>query len=299
MHKDVHPNWQSEHDEPVPVHVKEESATPEEGMTEASVSRRPAAMVGMFLVIAAGFTLFDGMDALRGQVTTGATVAAVQITENGLEPARLEVEHGQTITWTNTQDVPHILESDTLCSDTGFCLQTSTLFNGDSDTFSITVDMKPGTYEYFSSIADDMKGEIVIVTEVADDFQDFTDFEDVLQDSVANDFPPVNTTTPPPAVQNNSFPPPPPAQNNNAAIPSNPYTVGSERIHPFDSGGEPIPEAFGDDPNEAQRNAVASQVFQENRGPIRQPETGAGVWIVILGSVGLLWMMTRNLFAQV
>ena len=68
-------------------------------------------------------------------------------------------------------------------------------------------------------------------------------------------------------------------------------------MHPFDDGGNPVPEAFGDDPSTA-RSVVAYNTFNESHGPIRQPETGAGVWIVVLMSTLCLWWMTKGMFAK-
>lgn len=290
----IDPVWQSEEDEE-PVEVTVKKPVPEANSEGAVVSRRPAAIVGMLIVIGIGFSFFQGVENLTGQLTDGSNVKTVTITANGFEPARIEVEHGQTITWVNNQDVPHIIESETLCSDTGFCLMSSTLFNGDSDNFTITPDIQPGSYTYTSSISAELIGEVVVVTQIADDFID-------IENIIGNDFfaDPVGTTTAPPDSADNfnpqDFAPPP---QENTGLPTNPYAIGSERIHPFDGSGNPIPEAFGDDPNEATANQVAATAIAQGRGPLRQPETGAGVWGVIFGSIAGLYMVTRNSFAKV
>jgi plastocyanin len=280
----IHPDWQSEEDVPVPVTVKDEENA------SVQISRRPAAIVGMLLVVGIGFSFFRGVENLTGQLS--GNTQTIRITENGFEPDRLEVEHGQTITWMNEQDVPHIVESGTLCSDTGFCLMTNTLFKGDSDNFTITPDMPSGSYQYTSTIVDGVSGEIVIVTDVADDFVDISEIlgNDFFGESVA-------TTTPPPSGFDSQDFSTAPARNP-SGLPTNPYAIGNERIHPFDSSGDPIPEAFGDEPTNTQQNAAAANAIREGRGPIRQPETGAGVWAVILGSTAGLYWVTRNSFAK-
>ncbi|MAE68268.1 hypothetical protein CL635_00445 [bacterium] len=281
----IHPDWQSEDDVPVPVTVKQ--STNAEGI---QISRRPAALVGMLIVIGVGFGFFRGTEGLIGQLAD-SNVQTIRITSEGFQPALLEVEHGQTITWINEQDVPHILESDTLCSDTGFCLLTSTLFNGDSDNFTITPDMQPGSYQYSSSIEEGLVGEIVIITETVDDFTDITN---ILSDDFFGE--PVGTTTEPPeGFDPQDFAPQP---QGNTGLPTNPYTVGGQRIHPFDSSGEPIPEAFGDEPFAPSENTIAANAIAQGRGPLRQPETGAGVWAVILGSIVGLYWVTRDAFAK-
>lgn len=289
----IDPVWQSEDGEPVPVTIKETEPLQEGDLTGVHVSRRPAALVGMLVVMGIGFSFFRGVDTLTGQLAGERFEQTIRITADGFFPASVEVEHGQTIIFVNDQDIPHIVESETLCSDTGFCLMTSTLFNGDQDKFTITPDMLPGNYEYFSSISSELIGEIIVVTETVDDFID-------IDEVIGNDFfaEPVGTTTPPPSDAQGfnplDFAPPPPPQN--TGLPTNPYAVGSERIHPFDGSGNPIPEAFGDDPSDIP--SQPADVIRQGGGPLRQPDTGAEVWIVILGSIAGLFFVTRKAFAK-
>ena len=299
----IHPDWQAEEgDQDVPVHEKEQpqvepDAPIEEGNT---VSRSPAAIVGMLAVLASGYVFFQGVESLTGQASVGGE-RTVEINADGLNPLVLEVEHGETIRWINNQEVPHIIESDTLCSDTGFCLRTNTLFEGDSDNFTITQDMASGTYDYFSSISGDINGQIVIVTTATDDY---VDISSVLEDDFYDQFfgdETVNTTTPEP---DSLFDTPDTAPDFQFAaagddnLPRNPYTVDSERLHPFDDSGNPVPEAFGDTPGEFP--LPASQVpYNGNSGPLTQPETGAGVWLVVIASIITLCWITRNCFASV
>ncbi len=284
----LHPHWESEGAE-VPVSVK--NAIPEHAKT---VSRQPAAIVGMVTVLAIGYIFFQGVESLTGQVSSGDQQKSVSITEEGLSPVTLEVEHGQTIVWTNNQAIPHILESQELCSDTGYCLQTKTLFQGESDNFTITLDMPAGSYNYTSATSSDIQGVIVITTTAADDFQDLTSLFDTEifgneQQQGGND---VNTTTPPPSSPFDTPAPTPVAAPSGSNIPQNPYTADSVRIHPFDGDGNPIESAFGDAPN----TAPAPTSFS-NSGPTRQPETGAGgIVFMVLGSIAALWFATKHCF---
>ena len=134
----LHPHWESEGAD-VPVRAREDEPKTDNSIPEnaKTVSRQPAAIVGMITVIAIGYIFFQGVESLTGQVSSGDQQKNVVITADGLSPVTLEVEHGQTITWTNNQAIPHILESQELCSDTGYCLQTKTLFQGESDNFTI------------------------------------------------------------------------------------------------------------------------------------------------------------------
>ena len=282
----IHPDWQAEEDDvPVTVRINAETQTTEipEGK---QISRRPAAAIGMIIVLAFGFSFFHGVEGLRGQLIESAT-KTIRITTEGFDPQRIQVAQGETISWVNTQDVPHIVESETLCDASGFCLLSSTLFNGDSDSFSITADIPSGVYEYTSSITEGMIGQIIVVADAVADTvnepaDDFIEFSNVLEDDFFDD---LAANPPPPA--------PPPAP---PGLPRNPYALGSERIHPFDSSGNPIPEAFGDDALAPSENDVAFTALQQGRGPLRQPDTGAQVWFVVLGSMAGLYAVTRNAF---
>lgn len=285
--RDIHPSWQNEDDAPVPVKVKESPV--KKPQPTGQISRRPAAIVGMLAVIGIGITFFQGVNGLTGQLASGSSM--IRITESGLEPSRLEVEHGQTITFRNDTDVPHILESDTLCSDTGFCLLTSTLFQGDTDNFTITPDMRAGSYAFASVIDSTLAGDIVIVTQAVENPADIT-ANDFFSDIINNNPPSASGFGP------SNFAP---TTQVASGIPTNPYTVTSDRIHPFDSTGEPIPEAFGDDPTTPTptERQMAATAIATGRGPITQPQTGAGVWAVLLGSIaGLVWV-SRETMAQV
>ncbi len=262
MHN-IHPHWQEEDDAPVEVHVKPTTKT-------QAISRRPAALFGMVVVIGLGFVFFRGVDALRGQVGSGPTVL---ITENGIIPERIEVEHGQTIMFINDKQDPQSIVSQTLCSNTGFCLQTESINNGEAATFSIMPDMQSGEYAYTVNGTNDLAGTIAIVTDTAEDFVDFA--------SVFDDpSPPPMQEQPDPSPQPTSFfDDPVPATTEattQSAIPTNPYTIGSQ---------------YNQEP--------AQVAFTQTGGPIQQPETGAGTTIIFaLSILALLWC-TRDAFAKV
>ncbi|MCB9808590.1 cupredoxin domain-containing protein [Candidatus Peribacteria bacterium] len=255
----LHPHWQEEEEgQPVPVRAKETQ----------TVSRQPAAIFGVLLVVGLGLFFFRGAHTLQGQATpTGPTIT---ISDEGMLPNRLEVEHGQTITFINNQDILQSIQSNTLCSDTGYCLETKQLMRGDSDTFTITPDMRSGPYEFASSVSGDIRGVIIIVTDTVDDFVDLASTLDanIFDEEVAS----------PQAVEQ-------------VGIPRNPYTVDSERIHPFDNTGTPIDAAFGDAPGTYQAQAT----FAQSQGPLRQPETGAGgISALVVLSILILWRLNYN-----
>lgn len=304
---DLHSNWQAEEESPVPVTEKHHAEEPVHTPQNVEISRRPAAIVGMLIVIGIGATFFGGLDQLRGQIAGGGNQAVVRITGAGFTPSTLQVEHGQTITFVNDTATPHIVESETLCSDTGYCLMTKSLFEGESDNFTITPDMAQGSYRFSSAVDPLVTGEIVIVTNVPSNFADITSVfsEELLRQSASSspldsfgdfgfnpaDFAPTNTQVP---------------RTTASAIPTNPYTVDSTRVHPFDSEGNPIPEAFGDDPSTirqlAENTATATTTDTRNilstRGPTSQPSTGAEIWFVLAGSIAGIWYASKGALAK-
>lgn len=268
---DIHPHWQEEEETPVAVRVKTHENEPK------TLSRRPAAIFGMIAVLVIGFFLFEGTNVLRGQVASGPTVL---IAEGIILPESIEVEHGQTITFINDREALVTISSSTLCSDTGFCLETRPLERGEAATFSITPDMQSGTYEYIVSDGTSQTAVVEIVTDTAEDFVDFA--------SLFNAEPPAqmqgnDTVEPkqPLAVPEPTSPEPVQQYVPSNAIPRNPYTV--------DSGYQDFADP---DPTPAQ---VA---FTQTGGPMRQPETGASTNIVLVLSVGILWLMTKRILAK-
>jgi len=272
----LHPHWDS-NGEDIPVTVREHNV-PKDAKT---VSRQPAAIVGILTVIAGGYVFFQGVTSLTGQVINEDHLKVIHITTEGLDPSTIEVEHGDTITWQNDQATPYALHSDTLCSDTGFCLQTKSLAEGESDNFTITIDMPAGSYAYMSDESD-LQGNIIITTTATTDYNTIFD------------------NTPPAPVTQSPFDTPDTQALGTTAvttnIPFNPYTEDSQRIHPFDTQGNPIESAFGDLPTQ---NNPAPIVNRNGSSPLSQPSTGAGgTWLLILGSVLFLWYATRHNFEK-
>jgi plastocyanin len=111
------------------------------------VRRRAVVAVAALVVLCLGagaFFIFH-----RGAAGT----PAVSIANYAFHPARLIVRVGQTVTWTNRDQVPHTTTSAAGIWDSG------TLPNG--RTFSITF-RSPGTYAYRCSIHPNMQGTVVV-----------------------------------------------------------------------------------------------------------------------------------------
>ena len=285
----IHPHWESDGEE-IPVHVHEAKdqhvTVPEDAKP---VSRQPAAIVGILTVIAGGYVFFQGVTSLTGQVINEDRRKIVQITEQGLDPAIIEVEHGDTITWQNTQATPYTFVSDTLCSDTGFCLHTKNLSEGDSDNFTITMDMVAGTYAY-QSTESSVHGSVVITTTATNDHN--TIFDNAPPAPVPQETEPPQSLSPFDAPDAQVLATTEVTTN----IPYNPYTANSQKIHPFDSQGNPIESAFEDIPTQ---NTPAPLINRNGRSPVSQPTTGAGgIWLLVLGSILFLWYATRHHFEK-
>jgi plastocyanin len=94
----------------------------------------------------------EGMDMDHSAAATEAT--AVDIRDFAYVPDPVEVAAGTTVTWTNSDTVPH-----TATAQDRAVLQSGTLNPGDS--FSQTFDT-PGTFDYFCEFHANMKGTIVV-----------------------------------------------------------------------------------------------------------------------------------------
>lgn len=287
---DIHPHWQSTGEQGFHVPVG-----------HSSVSRRPAALVGIALVVALGITVVHGIpsfslsqpeSALSGTVSPPppppSDTAEIHITDHGPVPASITVRPGQEITWFNDQTaIPHILESETLRGADGALLYTPAIFPGNSAHFSIARNMEPGAYPYDSTTSDAVAGTVVVVADAG---------TPVAAPAAAGPIAPATN------AQNNNdgaapliprFPDdsgghpgaqPTPPQNQDALLPHNPYMIGSARAHPFDLSGNPVGAAA---PSRSVRHA----------GAPRQPETGASLWIAVTLSLGIFligWLANRS-----
>ena len=98
-----------------------------------------------------------------GLVLAGLTVAAsaqskpdlmeVSIDNFSFGPTELTVMAGDTVTWTNRDDIPHTVVS------TDKVFKSKVLDTGEKFSFTFTT---PGTYPYFCSIHPKMTGRVVV-----------------------------------------------------------------------------------------------------------------------------------------
>ncbi len=82
----------------------------------------------------------------------GAAEIAVTIDNFTFTPQKITVKVGDTVTWTNGDDIPHTVTS------IGH-FRSRALDTGDKYTFTFTT---PGTFEYFCSLHPQMQGSVVV-----------------------------------------------------------------------------------------------------------------------------------------
>ncbi len=159
---ELHPHWRSTGDQSdAPrtrnsgTHVKIEGQ---------SVSRAPAAIVGILVVLATGFTLFRGWELIDfnvlGQAGGSASVsssssssagAMIRIAPNGIAPTSIVAAAGSLVTIVNNDSVPHIFTSKTLRDGSGKVLETPAIFAGTSYSFRIYADEVSGEHKISST----------------------------------------------------------------------------------------------------------------------------------------------------
>jgi plastocyanin len=83
-----------------------------------------------------------------------ASAAEIKIDNFSFGPATVTIPAGTTITWTNNDDVPHVVSSDD-----NKMFKSKALDTDDRFSFTFT---KPGTYNYYCAIHPKMVAKIVV-----------------------------------------------------------------------------------------------------------------------------------------
>jgi plastocyanin len=81
-----------------------------------------------------------------------ASGATVKIDNRSFDPGNISIATGATVTWTNNDDVPHVVASDEM-------FKSNALHTDDHFSFTFT---KPGTYNYYCAIHPKMTAKIVV-----------------------------------------------------------------------------------------------------------------------------------------
>lgn len=265
----LHPHWQSTEDEQ-PVRVRDASQPKRVG-----ISRLPAAIVGIALILGAAVYSFGGLETILGQVTPQTADVTVRLTPDGADPVELDIRPGQVIRWINDDQIPHILTSETLPSGTNEPFASSAIFPQSDFFYTVPANAVSGTHEYVSETAGDIGGEITIIG--AAGVTTSTSSAGTIAVSSAP-IPVVSPTSsaapfPTPIGQTTSLTPvQPPAAGNPIAV--NPHVVGAKLLP----------------------GQKATAVTQHT--PSQHTESGPAVWIVLAVSIGALCYATRGAFRR-
>lgn len=300
MSPELHPDWHSEQGEqPVRISVR---PTAEQKALPSTVSRKPAAVAGIVMVAGVLISIYGTTDMFSAQVPPAAPSSAaaknvIRITAAGVVPTTLTVKPGDTVTWKNESEIPHIMTSDTLLTSDG-PLETSPIFPESSEAVTIKATLKPGTYTYESKTAA-ISGTIEVSAGGADAALVPAVVSSVKQQSVSSApkavimssaapiEQPVMTSSakavPAPAPM---FPPlggqvsgplvPVVPVAPTGTIPRNPHTVGKPAVAASSVGSQQKTSLHAGAPLKATKPAVTQHK------PTKQPESGQGNWIVAM-----------------
>jgi len=106
------------------------------------------------LCIAASMVLaLAALPTVEKSIAAGPPTTAVKIDNFSFTPSTLTVKAGTQITWTNGDDIPHTVVSDSQA------FKSKVLDTDEKFTFTAS---KPGTYSYFCSIHPKMTGKVVV-----------------------------------------------------------------------------------------------------------------------------------------
>jgi len=109
-------------------------------------------ILGLAAIAVAAFALTSGTRAIPA---VGASdKPEIKIDNFSFGPATITVPAGTTVTWTNNDDVPHVVTSDD-----NKMFKSKALDTDDHFSFTFT---KPGTYKYYCAIHPKMTAKIVV-----------------------------------------------------------------------------------------------------------------------------------------
>ncbi len=167
---DLHPHWRATAEQA--VGEGKEAGMHRVAVGSQSISRAPAAIVGIVVILTVGFTYFNGWQSLLGQtaVTSSSSSSAASVsstvfhaTVNGLTPASAIVKPGDSITIVNDDTLPHIFSSTTLRDGSGVVLNTPPIFQGLSETFTVYPSEVAGDHEIVDSTTPASKAIVTIL----------------------------------------------------------------------------------------------------------------------------------------
>ncbi len=144
-----------------------------------TMSRRPAALVGILIVVLLGVTysggwsdLIQGIAAIRAQLgssqqqkepaapSSPVTQPTVALTAAGVVPPAITVRPGDTFVIRNDTDTLQIIESKTLFESDGSALSTAAIAPGASETITLSLTQLPGSYGFASAVNPSLAGTV-------------------------------------------------------------------------------------------------------------------------------------------
>ena len=111
---------------------------------------------GLATIVLTAFALTAGTSAILAESSSGNSAGGttVKIDNFSFGPATITIPAGSTVTWTNNDDVPHVVTSDD-----NKMFKSKALDTDDHFSFTFT---KPGTYNYYCAIHPKMTAKIVV-----------------------------------------------------------------------------------------------------------------------------------------
>ncbi len=285
----IHPHWDTEEGAvSVPVTARKAERAPV--IPASSVSRRPAALAGIALVLTVGVLALVQRGDLALPAQTVAT-ADIRITPTGFVPQAFAISAGQTITWINEDSIPHILASTNLPTDTSSPLESPPIFPGQRYTVTIPETTLESDYTYISRTSASLNGSVTIsaLSAAAQEERDRPPVETQPDEIPLEDT--VDDVLPEPAQddwQDDGFPTTGGAVR--AGLPTNPYTVATAGYRP--GGAASSAMSTGASRPTATVTAQTVPAAQYHR-PTSQPSSGMGTWMLCLVAAYAIWILTR------
>lgn len=275
----MHPHWQSTEEEQI-VPVRDASAPQ---APARNVSRAPAAIVGILLMLGVAAFSFGGLEALIGQVTNPTPDVTIRILQSGPEPATVDIRPGQTIRWINEDQIPHVLTSETLPTQDGKPFSSTAIFTNSDYFYTVPLAAIDGTHEYISETSPELAGEIVITTAVA-----------VASSSSA----PVVVPAPIVSSSSSSIAPLPLPVSSAAPQPLPIEQISSASVTPLPANVIAVnPHVVGTRPTGG--SSASRKTVVTDHKPTKHTESGPEVWIVLGCSVIALAIATKGAFRKV
>lgn len=267
----LHPDWQStDGEQPVPVRSARSEAT------HAPVSRAPAALVGIALILGVAAFSFGGVRGLLGQLAGPTPDVTIRLTPTGPDPDPAVVEPGNVVRILNEDQIPHVLSSDDLPTADGTPFETPGIFAGGDYVFTVPASAADGTYAYISQTNPEFSGEIIVGIRVA-----------ATGSSVSSAAPQASSVPPLPVIPGSSAAPLPLPTSSRSSVSPSPLPAGVIAVNPHVVGARSSGSAGSRKPTVTQHK------------PGSNTESGPETWIVLACAAGALVLASRGAFRRV